>query len=65
MTFAMLFAKLLRYLQNAVCQKRLCSQKSRGKMLMKLTPVVNFINIYGAAFAPIFFWQKITKANYK
>ncbi len=28
-------------------------------MLMKLTPVVNFINILRAAFVPIFFQQKI------
>jgi hypothetical protein len=26
-------------------------------------PVVNFINILGAAFAPIFFCQKVTKPN--
>ncbi len=30
---------------------------------MKLPPVVNFINIYGAAFALIFLPQKITKLN--
>jgi len=34
------------------------------KILMKLTPVVNFINILQAAFAPIFFFQKITKPEY-
>jgi len=30
---------------------------------MKLTPVFNFIKILRAAFAPIFFCQKITKSN--
>jgi len=32
-------------------------------LLMKLTPVVNFINILQAAFALIFFCQKITEPN--
>jgi len=32
-------------------------------MLIKLTPLVNFINILGAAFAQIFFCQKFTKPN--
>jgi len=33
------------------------------RTLMKLTPLVNFINILLAAFAPIFLCQKITKPN--
>jgi len=32
-------------------------------MLVKLTPVVNFINILQAAFEPIFFRQKVIKPN--
>jgi len=35
--------------------------KAVHKMLMKLTPVVNFTNILWAAFAQIFFCKKITK----
>jgi len=45
------------------CQKRLWYEKSAQKTLMKWTPVLNFINILQAAFAPIFFCQKITKPN--
>jgi len=37
--------------------------KVAHKMLVKLTIVVNFINILLAAFAPIFLHQKITKPN--
>jgi len=39
------------------------SVKAFRKMLVKLTPVVNFINILLAAFVPIFFAKKITKQN--
>jgi len=38
-------------------------KKQASKILMKLTAVVNFINDLKAAFAPIFFCQKITKPN--
>jgi len=38
-------------------------QKVACKMLMKLKPVVNFINILQAAFAPISLCQKITKPS--
>jgi len=41
--------------------KTLLYEKGASKMLMKLTPVVNFINILQAAFALIFFCQTITK----
>jgi len=34
-------------------------EKAARKMLVKLTPVVNFINILQAAFALIFFCQKL------
>jgi len=34
-------------------------QKGSSKMLMKLTPVVNFINILRAHVAPIFLRQKL------
>jgi hypothetical protein len=34
-------------------------EKDAPKMLVKLRPVVNFINILWAAFAPIFFCQKL------
>jgi len=37
--------------------------KAAHEMLVKLTPVVNFINILPAAFAPILFHQKVTKPN--
>jgi len=43
-------------------KEKLCKALSYIKgthiMLMKLTPVVNFINTLQAAFEPIFFWQK-------
>jgi len=39
------------------------SVKAALKTLVKLTPVVNFIYILGAAFAQIFFHQKVTKPN--
>jgi len=42
---------------------RKLERKMRAKMLMKLTPVVNFINILQAAFAPILLHQKNTKPN--
>jgi len=38
-------------------------EKAAHKMLVKYTTVVNFTNILQAAFAPIFFSQKITKPN--
>jgi len=38
-------------------------KKADYKMLMKLTPVVNLINILQAAFVPIFWRQKIRKPN--
>jgi len=41
------------------------SVKTDLKMLVKLTPVVNFINILLAAFATIFLCQKNTKPNCK
>jgi len=34
-------------------------EKGGCKMLMKLTPIVNFINILQTAFAPIFLRQKL------
>jgi hypothetical protein len=37
--------------------------KTDRKMLVKLTPAVNFIIILQAAFVPIFFCQKNTKPN--
>jgi len=37
--------------------------KAAHSPFMKLTPVVYFINILLAAFAPIFFGQKVTKPN--
>jgi len=39
------------------------SGKAAHKILVKLTPLVNFTNILRAAFAPILFCQKITKPN--
>jgi hypothetical protein len=45
-------------------RKALSYEKGARKMLMKLTSVDNFINILWAAFAPIFFGQKVTKPNY-
>jgi len=41
--------------------KALSYEKRAHKMLMKLTPGVNFINILRTPFAPIFLRQKITK----
>jgi hypothetical protein len=43
--------------------KTLLHPKAARKMLVKLTPTVNFTNILGAAFGAIFFHQKITKPN--
>jgi len=42
-------------------------KKAFCKMLVKVTTGVNFINILQAAFAPIFFFQKIIKpiCNYR
>jgi len=59
--FAKLFSSYILAL-NFFWRKNLCT-KVVLKMLMKLTPVVNFINFLWAAFAPIFFWQKNTKPN--
>ncbi len=39
-------------------------QKGMSKMLMKLTPVVNFTNILWTAFPPISFCQKNSKPNW-
>jgi len=39
------------------------NEKGASKMLMKLTSGVTFINILGAAFAPIFFCQKNYEAK--
>jgi hypothetical protein len=39
--------------------------KAAHKMLVKLTPGVNFTNILWAAFAPKSFCQKITDPNFK
>jgi hypothetical protein len=36
-------------------------KKQAHKTVMKLTPGVNFINILGGAFSPIFLCQKISK----
>jgi hypothetical protein len=51
-------------IQTVTREKQLCitllNEKGVCKMLMKLTPVVNFTNILQAAFSPIFFCQKIT-----
>ncbi len=45
---------------------KLFRKKAGLKMLVKLTPVVNFINItLRSAFAAIFFSQKVTKPNCK
>jgi len=44
-------------------RKALLYKKGLSKMLMKLTPVVNFIDILWATFAVIFLHQKITKPN--
>jgi len=44
-------------------KKALSYEKHTHKMLMKLTPGVNFINILLPAFAPIILSQKITKAK--
>jgi len=43
--------------QNDIGKKREC------KMLMKVTPFVNFIIILSVPFAPIFLRQKISKPN--
>jgi hypothetical protein len=43
--------------------RRIFIQKYQHKILMKLTPVFNFINILRAAFASIFLCQKTTKPN--
>ncbi len=40
-------------------------KKGALKMLVKLTTVVNFPNVLQPAFAPISFYQKITKPNCK
>jgi len=45
-------------------QKALSYKKGKRKMLMKLTPVVNFNNILWAPFVPILFQQKITKPSW-
>jgi len=47
------------YLEKS-CAKHF-SAKKLPKMLMKFTPLVNFINILQAAFLPKFLRQKITK----
>jgi len=38
-------------------------QKGAHKMLMKLTPAVNFINISCEPFSPIFFAKKLQSQN--
>jgi len=45
--------------------QRLLYEKVTCKMLIKLTPVVNFINVLRAAFSQIFLHQKITKLKHK
>jgi len=50
----------------STCQQVQCKSagaKAALKKIMKLVPVVKFINILRAAFAPIFFHQKIIKPN--
>jgi len=55
--FAVFVFGLVIFLQNDICAKAAC------KLLVKLTPGVNFITILQAAFAPLFLHQKITKPN--
>jgi hypothetical protein len=42
---------------------KLSYEKAALKMLVKFTPVVNFVNNLQEAFAQILLWQKITKAK--
>jgi len=46
-------------------RKTLLYEKSVHKMLVKLTPIINFINILQSAFELISFYQKITNPNCK
>jgi len=50
---------------KAVIREKLCKPILYKKLqiLVKSTPLVNFMNILRAAFAPIFFRQKITKQS--
>jgi hypothetical protein len=49
--------KFIKAVKNAFHEKAAC------KMLERLTPVVNFINILQAAFAQILFIPKVRKPN--
>jgi len=45
--------------------KALSFKKGMSKMLMKLSPGDNFINISETAFVPIFLYQKIVNPNFR
>jgi hypothetical protein len=52
-------------LERENLHKILLYEKAAHKMLVKLTPGVNFINILQVPFAPIFLCQKIPKPREK
>jgi len=55
--FLLLQFGLVFFWQNSI------GAKAASRLLMKLTPVVNFINILGAPFFTMFFQRKITNTN--
>ncbi len=59
-TYRRIYLNLILFSSYVLAKKALSFKKRARKMLMKLTPVVNFLNILVAAFALIFFCQKIT-----
>jgi len=57
---------MLMKLTHENCSKQFCKKNARPKMLVKLIPIiVNFTNIFQAAFAPVSFHQNIINPNWK